>query len=127
MPRANDSVATLLEEYADLLAITGGDAFRSRTYEKAARAIAGHHADVAGLDANGRQASRGLGASIAEKIIDFFQTGTVAAIEKLRAKIPAGVRAMTAVPGLGPRKAMVLYEQLGIDSVAGLEEAIADG
>jgi DNA polymerase (family 10) len=127
MPRANDAVANVLEEYADLLAITGGDAFRSRTYEKAARAVAGHHADVSGLDSKGLQAIPGVGASIAEKIVEFFQTGTVAAIEKLRAKIPAGVRAMTVVPGLGPRKAMVLYEQLGIDSVAGLEEAIAEG
>ena len=39
------------EEYADLLAITGGDAFRARTYEKAARSVAGHHADVSAMDA----------------------------------------------------------------------------
>jgi DNA polymerase (family X) len=127
MARANDTIAALLEEYADLLAITGGDAFRSRTYEKAARAVAGHHADVTGLDAKGLQSIPGVGASIAEKIIEFLQTGQVAAVEKLRAKIPAGVRAMTVVPGLGPKKAMVLYEELGIDSVAGLEEAIGEG
>ena len=79
------------------------------------------------MDAKALQAIPGVGASIAEKIVEFLQTGSVAAIEKLRAKIPAGVRAMTVVPGLGPRKAMLLYEQLGIDSVAGLEEAIAEG
>ncbi len=89
--------------------------------------MAGHHGDVSAMDAKALQAIPGVGASIAEKIVEFLQTGSVAAIEKLRAKIPAGVRAMTVVPGLGPRKAMVLYEQLGIDSVAGLEEAIAEG
>ncbi len=40
----------MLDEYADLIAISGGDPFRARTYEKAARSIAGHHADVSTLD-----------------------------------------------------------------------------
>src|SRR5882672_166383 len=100
MARANDTVAALLEEYADLLAITGGDAFRARVYEKAARAVAGHHADLTGLDAKALQVIPGVGASIAEKIVEYLQTGSVAAVEELRAKIPAGVRAMTVVPGL---------------------------
>jgi DNA polymerase/3'-5' exonuclease PolX len=127
MARANASVAALLEEYADLLAITGGDAFRARTYEKAARSVAGHHDDIVGLDVKALQQIPGVGASIAEKIVEYFTTGQVAAIEALRAKIPAGVRAMTVVPGLGPKKAMVLYEELGIASVAELEEAIKEG
>jgi DNA polymerase (family 10) len=127
MARANDSVAALLEEYADLTAITGGDQFRARVYEKAARAVAGHHEDIAGLDAKALQKIPGVGASIAEKIVEYFATGQIAAVEALRAKIPAGVRAMTVVPGLGPRKAMVLYEELGISSAAELEEAIREG
>jgi len=126
MARANDTVAALLEEYSALLSITGGDAFRARVYDKAARAIAGHHADIAGLDAKELQKISGVGASIAEKITEYFENGQIAAIEALRAKIPAGVRAMTVIPGLGPRKAMMLYEELGISSVAELEEAIKD-
>jgi len=126
MARANDTVAALLEEYSALLSITGGDAFRARVYDKAARAIAGHHADIAGLDAKELQKISGVGASIADKITEYFESGKIAAIEELRAKIPAGVRAMTVIPGLGPRKAMMLYEELGISSVAELEEAIRD-
>src|SRR5512147_343059 len=126
MARANDAVAALLEEYADLLSIVGGDAFRARVYEKAARAVAGHHDDIGGLDARALQKIPGIGASIAEKIVEYFGTGRVAAVEELRAKIPAGVRAMTVVPGLGPRKAMQLYEELGIASVAELETAIRE-
>src|SRR6185369_7284289 len=126
MARANDTVAALLEEYSALLSITGGDAFRARVYDKAARAIAGHHADIAGLDAKELQKISGVGASIADKITEYFESGKIAAIEELRAKIPAGVRAMTVIPGLGPRKAMMLYEELGISSVAELEEAIRE-
>lgn len=126
MARANDEVARLLEEYADLLTIVGGDAFRARVYEKAARAVAGHHDDITGLDAKALRNIGGIGASIAEKIVEYFGTGQIAAVEQLRAKVPAGVRAMTVVPGLGPRKAMQLHEELGIASVAELEEAIRD-
>ena len=53
MPRTNDAVAKMLEEFGELLAISGGDQFKVRAYEKAARAVAGHPADIAGLDEKG--------------------------------------------------------------------------
>src|SRR5882757_4153856 len=103
MARANQVVAGLLEEYADLLAITGGEAYKARVYEKAARSVAGHHTDVAKLDLAGLRQIPNVGKSIAEKVLEYVDTGQIQAIEKLRAKIPAGVRAMTEVPGLGPK------------------------
>ncbi|SBT89621.1 DNA polymerase (family 10) [Streptomyces sp. DI166] len=124
MARANDEVAALFQEYADLISITGGDAFRARVYEKAARAIGGHHADVSTLDLKGLQEIPGVGKSTAEKIVEYLGTGSVAAVEKLRAKIPAGVRRLTAIPSLGPKKALVLYQELGISSVDELADAI---
>jgi DNA polymerase (family 10) len=127
MARANKVVASLLEEYADLLAITGGEAFKSRVYEKAARALAGHPTDVAKLDLAGLQQIPNVGRSIAEKVLEYLDTGQIQAIEKVRAKIPPGVRTLTSVSGLGPKKAMVLYQELGIASIADLEEAIEDG
>jgi DNA polymerase (family 10) len=127
MARANEAVAAVLQEYSDLLAITGGDAFKPRVYEKAARAVAGHSADVTKLGPDDLRRIPGVGPSIADKIVEFRETGRIAVVEELRAKVPAGVRAMTNVPGLGPRKAMVLYQELGIDSVTGLEEALDAG
>lgn len=124
MVRSNDEVAALLAEYADLISITGGEAYRARVYEKAARAIGGHHADVATLDAKGLREIPGVGTSIAEKVTEYFRSGSVAAVEELRAKIPAGVRRLTAIPTLGPKKAHLLYEELGISSVDELVEAV---
>jgi DNA polymerase (family 10) len=124
MARPNDEVAALLYEYADLISITGGDAFKARVYEKAARAIGGHHADVAGLDVKGLQEIPGVGRSIAEKVVEYFRNGSVSAVEELRARIPVGVRRLTAIPTLGPKKALVLYEELGISSIDELAEAI---
>ncbi|HEY7225568.1 MAG TPA: DNA polymerase/3'-5' exonuclease PolX [Micromonosporaceae bacterium] len=124
---SNEAVAALLQEYSDLLAITGGEPFKPRVYEKAARAVAGHSTPVSGLDSDELTKIPGVGASIADKIVEFRDTGRLAVLEELRDRVPAGVRAMTAVPGLGPKKAMLLYQTLGVDSVAGLEEAIDAG
>jgi DNA polymerase (family 10) len=124
MARPNDEVAALLQEYADLISITGGDAFKARAYEKAARAVGGYPEDVSQLDLAGVQQIPNVGKSTAEKVIEYLRTGQVAAVEELRAKIPAGVRALTAIPTLGPKKAMVLYEQLHISSVEELADAI---
>ncbi|MGW2565003.1 DNA polymerase/3'-5' exonuclease PolX [Streptomyces sp. NPDC001537] len=124
MARSNDEVAALLQEYADLISITGGDAFKARVYEKAARSVGGHHADVATLDLKGLQQIPNVGRSIAQKVLEYFDHGSVLAVEELRARIPAGVRRLTAIPTLGPKKALTVYEELGISSVEELADAI---
>ncbi|WP_217548202.1 DNA polymerase/3'-5' exonuclease PolX [Streptomyces sp. GbtcB6] len=126
MARSNDEVATLLQEYADLISITGGDAFKARVYEKAARSVGGHHADVSTLDLKGLQEIPNVGKSIAQKVREYFDSGGVAAVEELRAKIPDGVRRLTAIPTLGPKKAMAVYQELGVSSVEELADAIHD-
>jgi DNA polymerase (family 10) len=127
MARANEQVAALLQEYADLLEITGGDPFRARNYARAAKSVAGASADVGQLDQAGLRRVPGVGVSIAAKIAEFQATGTIAALEALRATAPAGVRDLTRIPALGPRRAFQLCRELGISSVAELSAAIDAG
>ncbi|MFH8369428.1 DNA polymerase/3'-5' exonuclease PolX [Streptomyces sp. NPDC018031] len=125
MARPNEDVAQLLQEYADLLAITGGDAFKARAYEKAARAIGGYPADIAKLDVKGLLEIPGVGRSIADKVAAYLSTGHVPPlIEEARAAIPAGVRELMAIPSLGPKKALLLHQELGVSSVDELLDAI---
>ncbi|WP_406111195.1 DNA polymerase/3'-5' exonuclease PolX [Kitasatospora purpeofusca] len=124
MARLNDKVRELLQEYADLISITGGDAFRARAYEKAARAVGGHPVDIDSLDVKGLQQIPGVGRSTAEKIAEYLTGGRIEALETLRAEIPTGVRAMMSVPGVGPKRALALYRDLGIASVDELAGAI---
>jgi DNA polymerase (family 10) len=124
MPRANDAVEAMLVEYADLLSILSDDPYKPRAYEKAARAVGGHPVDLEGKGLQEILSVPSVGRSIGEKIHEFLTAGTVADLEALRDKIPAGVREVMAIPGLGPKKAMVLYRELGIDSVDQLVEAI---
>ena len=125
--RTNDEVAALLTEYADLTSITGGDRFRIRVYERAARAVAGYPADLATLDGKGLREIPNVGASLAGKIEEYLRTGGIHQLEQLRAKVPAGVRRLTEIPGLGPKRAMALHTELGIDSVDRLAAAIREG
>ncbi|MYR86106.1 DNA polymerase/3'-5' exonuclease PolX [Streptomyces sp. SID685] len=124
MARVNDEVEAVLREYADLIAITGGDAFKARAYEKAARAVGGFPADVSKLDEKGLREIPNVGRSIAEKVVEYLRTGKMAAVEERRARIPAGVRELITIPTLGPKKALRLYEDLHISSVSELAAAI---
>ena len=127
MPRANEVVEALLEEYADLLSISGGDPFRVRTYEKAARSVGGYHADLATLDDKGILAIPAVGKSIVGKVRQALETGTFERLEELRKQVPAGVRDMISIPMLGPKKALMLYREMKIASVQELADAIHAG
>ena len=127
MPRSNDDVARTLTEFADLLAIVADDPFKPRAYEKAARAIGGFPDELRDLDDAGIRAIPNVGKSIAEKVRSVLETGTFPELEGLRAQVPAGVRAMTAIPGFGPKKALVVYRELGINGLDQLVAAARDG
>ena len=126
MPRTNDEVAALLTEYGDLLSILTTDPFKPRAYEKAARAVGGYPGDLAGMDLKAILTIPTVGRSIGEKIHEYLTTGSIPELEALRAQIPPGVRELMAVPGLGPKKAMVLFDELGVSSVDELAAAVAE-
>lgn len=124
MVGANETVAAALSEYGDLLAITGGDPFRVRNYEKAARSVAGYHLDVATLDEHGLEAIPGVGKSIAAKIIELLDRDSFEELDARRAQVPAGVRSLLTIPGLGPKRAVRLHDELGISSIPELLDAL---
>jgi DNA polymerase (family X) len=123
----NEEIAALLREYAELTQITGGDVFRARNYEKAARSVRGWGDDIGQLDATALRAIPGVGASIAAKIAEYRESGSIRALDELRAKIPPGVLELTRVPGLGPKRALQLNRDLGVRSVDDLAAAIKAG
>ncbi|HEY7323790.1 MAG TPA: DNA polymerase/3'-5' exonuclease PolX [Streptosporangiaceae bacterium] len=127
MPEANDLAAALLDEYAELTTMTGGDPFRARVYTRAARAVAAYPRDVSGLPAAALQQIPGVGKSIAAKLAEIAVSGSFAELEDLRADIPGGVRQLTQVPALGPRRALQLYRELQISSPSELRAAIETG
>src|SRR6266536_1257849 len=53
--------------------------------------------------------------------------GRVATLEKLREEVPEGLRVLVKVPGIGPRKARLIHERLGVATVEDLSTALGAG
>ena len=121
---SNSAIADALDELGDLYELDGAIAHRVLAYRTAAKTIRETPGSVAALTRDGRATGlSGVGATLAEKILALVETGTIPAAEKLRATYPEGVLAMTRLPGLGPKRARRLFEELGIDSLDALRAA----
>lgn len=126
MPRPNERASDALRELSELLAITGGDPFRVRAYEKAARSVAEYPLEVDTLDDKALRSIPSVGSHIAAKIRDLLDTGRIEELDELRCRVPAGLRSLLDVPGLGPKRAHQIYEELGVASLPELLEALDD-
>jgi len=119
-----DQVVHILNEIGTLLEIQGENPFKCIAYRNAARALEGLHEDLAALVADGRlQEVKGVGSSIAGKIATLVATGALPYHEELRSQVPPGVLELMRVSGLGPKKARILWLDLGILSLDALEQA----
>jgi DNA polymerase (family 10) len=128
MPPRNQDIADLLLAIADLLEIRGDNRFRVGAYRDAARRIAALTDDLATIAAEGRlRTIPGIGEAIAGKVQEFLETGRLAYYDRLRQEVPETLRELLEIPGLGPRKVRLLYERLGVRTIADLRRALADG
>jgi DNA polymerase (family 10) len=121
---SNAAIADALEELGDLYELDGAIIHRVLAYRTAAKAVREASVSVAALAREGRASELpGIGSTLQEKILTLVQTGAIPATERLRAKFPPGVVAITRLPGLGAKRARLLYSELGIDSLQALREA----
>jgi DNA polymerase (family X) len=124
----NAQVADALEELGDLYELDGAIVHRVLAYRTAARSVREAPVSVAGLARAGRATELpGVGETLQEKIVALLETGAIPAAEKLRARVPSGLIALTRLPGLGPKRARLLHAELGIDSLDALREAALAG
>ena len=121
---SNAAIADALEELGDLYELDGAIVHRVLAYRTAAKAVREASVSVAALAREGRATELpGIGKTLQEKILALVQTGAIPAAERLRAKFPPGLIAITRLPGLGPKRARLLHSELGIDSLQALREA----
>jgi DNA polymerase (family X) len=127
-PTSNSQIADALDELGDLYELDGASIHRVVAYRNGAKAVREASGAVAQLAAEGRATQLpGIGATLQEKIVALTTIGEIPALEKLRAKFPPGLVEMTKLPGLGPKRARRLHEELGIDSLDSLTEAATAG
>ncbi len=123
MTNRNAEVAAALHEIADLLELKGENRFRILGYRRAADAIDSLSRDVCELSTAQLTAVQGVGKGVAGRVLEFCAMGTIPALEELRAEVPPGMREMTYLPGLGPKRAMLAFRELGISTIDELRVA----
>lgn len=125
----NHEVADLFYEIADLLEMseTAGR-FEPIAYRRAARQLEALAEDIEDVARQGRLLTiSGIGPSIARSIKEYLETGKMAKLEELRSRIPPGLVEVMAVPGLGPKRAALVWRELGITNLDELREAVEKG
>ncbi len=120
----NSEIAAALDELGDLYELDGAVIHRIVAYRNAAKAVREAPVSLTALARQGRATElAGIGGIIQEKVMSLAETGEIPALVKLRAKFPPGLIEMTRLPGLGPKRARRLFEELGIDSPESLRAA----
>ena len=129
MAPTNEQIAELFENMGSLLEMKGDTIFKIRAYQRAARTIEQLSSPLSLAVENGEDLTKipGVGKAISEKIAEFIGTGQVSAYQRLLEELPPGVLDLKDIPGIGPKTAVAIGQELGISTVEGVAEAAADG
>jgi len=120
----NVEIARVFANIAKILSIKEENKFKIRAYEQVAAIIENLPMEMETIYRAGKlKEIPGVGEAIAKKIGELIETGKLEYYENLKQTIPSGVLELLNVPEVGPRKAKLFYEKLGIDSITKLEEA----
>ena len=120
----NAAIAQYFDELGDLYELDGAVVHRVLAYRNAAKAVRDAPVSVAELARQGRVTTLpGIGKTLEEKIVTLLETGGIPSLDRLRAKFPPGLIDMTRLPGLGPKRARKLFDELQIDSLDALHAA----
>ena len=125
----NEDIVQLFNNMAAMLEIKGDTVFKIRAYQRAANTIEQLSWSLAAAAAAGDDLKKipGVGKAISEKVQEYVETGHVAAYDRLANELPPNVLEMLEVPGMGPKTVKAAVDELGIGSVAELEQAALDG
>lgn len=120
----NREIAQIFYEMGEILEIKGDNPFKIRAYYKAAQNMESLTEDIEKVVQEDRlNELPGIGVKLALKIKEYVTTGKLRAYEKLKKKVPSGLIKILSVPGVGPKTAKLLYEELKIDSIEKLKKA----
>src|SRR3954447_5006360 len=123
LPR-NDQLAEQFELLADLMELEAADGFRISAYRKAAARIRETPSSVARLALDGKAKQlQGIGKTIEAKIVEVVEDGEIHALTKRKAEVPAEVATFMRLPGLGPKTARRIWQELGITTAVDLRAA----
>ena len=126
----NGQISAQITKLADLLEFQGANSFKIRAYRRGARVIKDStesFSTMAQSDPSVLLEVDGIGKGVAEKITQLIQEGEISEINEILETVPATVLDILRIPGLGPKKAAALYQELGIQTLEQLQAACEAG
>jgi DNA polymerase (family 10) len=125
----NIEIAKLLDEVGDLLEIQEANPFRVRAYRNAVRTVEDLAQPLQRMVAEEADLTElpGIGKEMARHITELVTTGEMSVLEELRAEVPSTLVQIMRLPGVGPKSARKLWDELGIETVEELRAAAEEG
>ncbi len=125
----NPEIAHTLEEVADILEIQSANPFRIRAYRNAVRTVETLTVPLRRWVEERRALTDlpGIGKEMANHIQEMVETGTLGFRDELLAAVPRSLIELMRLPGLGPKKAKRIWDELQIGSVDEVEAAAKEG
>lgn len=124
----NKEIAKLFFTVADLLQLKGESIHRVLAYRRAAETIEEQTQDLRTISEAGTLTDLpSIGKTLADKIEELLNTGELEFYNRLTAEVPLGLIDIMNVPGVGPKKAKLFWEELDITELAALKEAAENG
>jgi len=120
----NKKLISILTNIALLLEIKGENPFKTRAYSNLAHILEEENIDIEKAAADGTLGNiKGVGDALQKKITEFIETGHISYYDKLIEIVPESLIDLTKISTIGPKKAKMLYEKMGISNLDALEEA----
>ncbi len=126
----NRELAEIFRRMADCYRFLGPDErFRAQAYTTASRTLSNlaepvdlYHHDLRKLDE-----LKGVGESIAAKIEEYLDTGSIATYTALQKKVPFELLSLMDIEGIGPATVRILHRELGVQTPDEVAAAIRNG
>jgi DNA polymerase (family 10) len=124
MKKTQEEVVKMLDEMAILLEFQGANPFKVRAFQNASHSIENFMEDFDALVKEKKlQTIQGIGKGISADIEEYCTTGSLKVLEDLKKTFPESLYELLKIPNLGPKKVKALYEKLGIENIAALQQA----
>ena len=120
LPMHNYEIAEYFSLLAKLMDLHGENAFKIKSYSNVAYLLDRLNDPLEAMSPTQIASIRGIGDTLAQKIVDLLATKKLQLLEDYISKTPVGILEMLKIKGLGPKKIITIWKELGIESIGEL-------
>ena len=116
----NKEIANAFRDLGSIMELHDENKFKIRSYSNAYITLRKWQQPLAEMSDEEIGSIKGVGKAISSKIRELLDTGDLETMQKYRDKTPVGIQEMLKIKGFGPKKILVVWKDLGVESVGEL-------